>query len=105
MSDEIIDLLTACFWDLRSQCESQVRTLSAAQRLLDEYRLANREMSRKSVVRNLRENVKGLAAAGAAIEEVLAEVRRQIGALAQSNRREKKVRRTRQARPVPRARR
>ena len=82
MADENIDLLTACLWDLRSQCESQVRTLSAAQRLLDEYRLANRDMSRKSVVGNLRENVRGLTAAGAAIEEVLAEVRRQIGALA-----------------------
>ncbi len=27
MADSIIDLLTTCFWNLRSQCESHVRPL------------------------------------------------------------------------------
>lgn len=78
MADNIIDLLTTCFWDLRSQCESQVRTLSAAQRLLDEYRGANGQTGREAIIRNLRENVNDLTTANASIQEVIAEVHRQI---------------------------
>ena len=74
----IIELLTACFWDVRSQCESQVRTLSAAQRLLDEYRGIGGETDRDALLRNLRDNVNDLSAANASIHEVLAEVNRQI---------------------------
>jgi signal transduction protein with GAF and PtsI domain len=78
LADRIIELLTTCFWDLRSQCESQVRTLSAAQRLLDQYRRAAGETDRDAVLRSLRHNVDDLSTANAAINEVIAEVRRQI---------------------------
>jgi hypothetical protein len=81
MADKIIDVLTACFWDLRSQCESQVRTLSVALRLLDRLHRADGRTDREPVVRNVREHVKELASAHAAIEELIADVRRHIDAL------------------------
>jgi hypothetical protein len=55
--------------------------LSAAQRLLDDFRRADGRTDLGSVVRNLRDNVKDLAKAHAAIEEVIADVRRQIDTL------------------------
>ena len=38
MSDASIGMLSACLWDLRSQCEQQLRSLTHAQRLADEFR-------------------------------------------------------------------
>ena len=90
MADKNIDLLTTCFWDLRSQCESQVRTLSDAQRLLDEYRRADGRPAHEALMGNLRENVNDLTTANAAIQEVLAEVRRQIDVRPAGNRRKRK---------------
>ena len=78
MADKIIDLLTACFWDLRSQCESQMRTLSSAQDLLAEVRHAGGRTYREPIVRKLRDQVKGLASTHAAIEGVIADVHRHI---------------------------
>ena len=81
MADKIIDLLTACFWDLRSQCESQMRALSSAQDLLAEVRRADGRTYRGPIVRKLRDQVKGLAATHAAIEGVIADVHRHIDTL------------------------
>jgi hypothetical protein len=33
-----IQAVTACLWDLRAQCEQQLRALTNAQRVLDDYR-------------------------------------------------------------------
>jgi len=40
MPDATLREITACLWDLRAQCEQQVRALTDAQRLADEF--ANR---------------------------------------------------------------
>lgn len=78
MSDNIIDLLTACLWDLRSQCESQVRALSAAQRIVQNFGRADDRPSRQGAIRNLRMHVQDLVAANAAIQSVLIDVSRQL---------------------------
>lgn len=91
MADRIINLLTTCFWDLQSQCESQVRTLSAAQRLLDEYRRLCGPTDREALLRNLREKLNDLTAANSAIHEVAADVRRRIDHVpARSHRKDKR---------------
>jgi hypothetical protein len=33
-----IQTVSACLWDLRAQCEQQLRALTNAQRVLDDYR-------------------------------------------------------------------
>jgi signal transduction protein with GAF and PtsI domain len=78
MPDDILPL-RAFLWDLRSQCESQLRALKAAQRLLDEYRRgANVPADREAARRSLQDTVKSVVAANAAIREVTAQVSRQI---------------------------
>ena len=78
MSDNVIDLLTACLWDLRSQCESQVRALTAAQRIVETLGRADDPTSRQSGIRSLQMHVRGLVAANAAIRSVLSDVSRQL---------------------------
>jgi hypothetical protein len=38
MPEITIQTVTACLWDLRAQCEHQLRALTNAQRVLDDYR-------------------------------------------------------------------
>ena len=59
MVGKIIALLTTCFRDPQSQCESQVRTL---RRTMSPggYRRPDGQTDREAVIRNLRENVNDL---------------------------------------------
>jgi hypothetical protein len=36
--DTTLAMIAACLWDLRAQCEDQLRSLTDAQRLNDDYR-------------------------------------------------------------------
>jgi hypothetical protein len=38
MPDTTIATVSACLWDLRTQCEQQLRSLTDAQRLIDDFR-------------------------------------------------------------------
>jgi hypothetical protein len=38
MPDATIATVSACLWDLRTQCEQQLRSLTSAQRLIDDFR-------------------------------------------------------------------
>jgi hypothetical protein len=38
MPDTAIATVSACLWDLRTQCEQQLRSITDAQRLIDEFR-------------------------------------------------------------------
>ena len=60
MPEKILPLLAAYMWDLRVQCEAQLRALTLAQRLLDEYREAETPQSRIDVKRRLRDDLRSI---------------------------------------------
>ena len=67
MPDKVIPMLTAYLWDLRAQCESQLRALTLAQRILDEYRDASTIQSRREAKDRLLLDLKGIVEANTAI--------------------------------------
>ena len=73
MPEKILPLLSAYMWDLRVECEAQLRALTLAQRLLDEYRDAGSAGAREKVKRRLREDLNAIAEANTAIRHVVAE--------------------------------
>lgn len=73
MPEKILPLLSAYMWDLRVECEAQLRALTLAQRLLDEYRDAGSTGSREKVKRRLREDLNAIAEANTTIRNVVAE--------------------------------
>jgi hypothetical protein len=73
MPEKILPLLSAYLWDLRVECEAQLRALTLAQRLLDDYRDAGSTGSREKVKRRLREDLNAIAEANTAIRNVVEE--------------------------------
>ena len=69
MPDKNIPTLTAYLWDLRAQCEAQLRALTLAQRILDEYRDADTPPARRQAKDRLLLDLKGIIEANAAIRE------------------------------------
>ena len=60
-------LLNACLWDLRTQCEQQVRSLTAAQRLTDQY--GARQEDTSSLRRRLLTELEGVLHLNALIRD------------------------------------
>lgn len=73
MPEKILPLLSAYLWDLRVECEAQLRALTLAQRLLDDYRDAGSTGSREKVKRRLREDLNAIAEANTTIRNVVEE--------------------------------
>ena len=74
MPEKILPLLSAYLWDLRVECEAQLRALTLAQRLLDEYRDACSHESREKVKRRLRADLNAIVESNSAIRVVVEEV-------------------------------
>jgi hypothetical protein len=73
MPEKILPLLSAYLWDLRVECEAQLRALTLAQRLLEDYRDAGSTGSREKVKRRLREDLNAIAEANTTIRNVVEE--------------------------------
>lgn len=73
MPEKILPLLSAYMWDLRVECEAQLRALTLAQRLLDEYREASSAEARGKVKRRLKADLEAIAESNAAIRAVVGE--------------------------------
>jgi hypothetical protein len=73
----IIPVLAAYLWDLRAQCESQLRSLTVAQRLLDQYRDAPTDSERSAATRELRADLREVVRANTAIRDSASEALRQ----------------------------
>ena len=73
MPEKILPLLSAYMWDLRVECEAQLRALTLAQRLLDEYRNACSIGSRAKVKRRLKADLNAIAESNTTIRAVVEE--------------------------------
>lgn len=77
----ILPVLSAYLWDLRAQCESQLRALTLAQRLVDAYRDAETDAERAHARADLQQDLAQIVKANAAIRESAEEVVRQADLL------------------------
>jgi hypothetical protein len=73
MPEKILPLLSAYMWDLRVECEAQLRALTLAQRLLEEYRDASGSGSREKVKRRLKADLNSIVDSNATIRAVVEE--------------------------------
>ena len=73
MPDKILPLLSASMSDLRVQYEAQLRALTLAQRLLEEYREAETPQSRVDVKRRLRNDLKSIVENNATVRSAVEE--------------------------------
>jgi hypothetical protein len=71
MPKSILPMLAAYLWDLRSQCEAQVRELTDAQRKLDAVRDNDQPGAQRSAVERLQLDLKKVRAANAEIREAV----------------------------------
>lgn len=72
-------MIAACLWDLRAQCEEQLRTLTDAQRLNDDCREGDGH--RSFVQGRLHANLEGVLRANGVIREATVDCLRMIGEL------------------------
>jgi hypothetical protein len=59
--------IAACLWDLRAQCEQEMRALTDAQRLTEDYR--DSEVHKNLVRRRLLANLQAVISTNSAIRE------------------------------------
>jgi hypothetical protein len=65
-----LPLLAAYLWDLRSQCESQVRELTNAQREIDTVRDSRNAAGRREAVEKIQQDLKRVAAVNQQIRKI-----------------------------------
>jgi hypothetical protein len=75
-----LPLLTAYLWDLRSQCESQVRELTDAQRELDTVRDSLTATARRSALERVQQELKRVAASNVQIRKIVRQAMREADA-------------------------
>jgi hypothetical protein len=73
MPEKTIAMLSAYLWDLRVQCESQLRALTLAQRLLDDYRDAEQDDMRRQLKNRLEEDLRQIVKTNGTILENVTE--------------------------------
>jgi hypothetical protein len=66
-----LPLLAAYLWDLRSQCESQVRELTDAQREIDTVRDSRNVAARRAAHEKIRQDLKQVAAVNQQIRKIV----------------------------------
>ena len=71
-------MISACLWDLRAQCENQLRSLTDAQRLNDDYREGAGHLL---VSGRLHANLEGVLRANTVIREAAVDCLRLIAEL------------------------
>ena len=74
-----IATVVAALWDLRAQCEQQMRAITDAQRLFDRYR--DQPDTQLELKAGLHADVQMVRAANTAIESALSDCERMINAL------------------------
>ena len=80
-SEDFQSLLAVNLLDLRAQYEAQLRSLTTAQRALEEYRVAEGPEKRTQTVAVLRQQLQLLRAATTVVTDALTEADREIGLL------------------------
>jgi hypothetical protein len=81
MPERILPGLAAYLWDLRSQCEAQVRALTAAQRQVDTIRDGRDPKAKAEAVVQLQQDLQRVVKANAEIRVALQETVEQAGRL------------------------
>ena len=79
--EDLQSLLAVYLLDLRGQYEGQLRSLTTAQRALEEYRSADGPEKRTQTLSVLRQQLQLLRAATAAVTDGLTEAEREVGLL------------------------
>lgn len=85
MPDRTITILGAYLWDLRAQCEAQLRSLTAVQRLLDDYRQADSPESRRAAEQQLQAHLQLVLEANATIRKTTLDAIEQATLLPQAD--------------------
>jgi hypothetical protein len=81
MPDTPLSLLAAYLWDLRAQCERQLRCLTSAQRVIDDQRERREPSRRTGVPGELREYITEVESIHATIGVTIADVSRELATL------------------------
>ena len=68
------DLLRASLWDLRAQVENELRTLTAAQKCVDEWRAASSTGESARALNEVRKHVATLVKSNSEVALVLQEI-------------------------------
>lgn len=71
-----IAVVAACLWDLRAQCEQQLRAVTEAQRLIDRYR--DRPEAQSDMKRQILSHFAAVVEAQVAANEAIADCERLI---------------------------
>jgi hypothetical protein len=79
--EDLQSLLAVYLLDLRGQYEAQLRSLTTAQRALEEYRAAEGPEKRTQTLSILRQQLQLLRAATATVTDGLTEADREVGLL------------------------
>jgi hypothetical protein len=69
MPEDVVSLISAYLWDLRAQCEEQLRSLTKAQRRIEEYRVATTALSLAEAKGRLQEALADVTRTNAEIRE------------------------------------
>jgi hypothetical protein len=70
MPEDILAEVSACLWDLRAQCEDQLRALSEAQRAIEAYRDASSQPTTIGERKKLLEHLSRVIEASAQIRKL-----------------------------------
>jgi hypothetical protein len=80
-------ILSALLWDLRAQCEQQVRALTDAQKQLDSYRDSTTPQLRDAALAALTSDIERVLKTNRSVRESAEEVRTEVSKLAAEQRR------------------
>jgi hypothetical protein len=81
MPDDILAEVSACLWDLRAQCEHQLRALSEAQRAIEAYRDASSQPTTIGERKKLLEYLSRVIEASAQIRQLAEDSRAEAARL------------------------